>query len=294
MAAFARRVTDHPLFHRLVLSVILFNAALIGVETSRDLMSRHGTWLQQVNLAIQVVFVVEIALRLAAHGRRWPAFFRDGWNAFDAGVVAASFLPVAGPFATVGRLARVLRVARLTSTMPELRLIVATMLRSIPSMSHVILLLGLLIYIYAVIGFHLFGDHDPVHWGTLGAALLTLFQILTLEGWVEVQKVSMERFPFAWLYYGSFVIVAVLVVTNLFIAVVINNLEAAKAEEQGTAALTPAALRDDLRAVHDQLSRIEAALAAAHQIRSAIPSSDGGADLEIQNTRTKRHDSARR
>lgn len=280
MVAFAARVTGHPFFHRLVLGVILFNAALIGVETSRDVMSRHGTWLQALNLVIQIVFAVEIALRLVAHGRRWPAFFRDGWNVFDAVVVTASFLPAAGPFATIGRLARVLRVARVTSTVPELRLIVATMLRSIPSMSHVILLLGLLMYIYAVIGLHLFRDQDPVHWGTLGAALLTLFQILTLEGWVELQEASMERFPFAWLYYGSFVIVAVFVVINLFIAVVINNLEAAKAEEQGTAALTPAVLRDDLRAMHDQLSRIEVVLAASHHIHSALPSGGDGADGE--------------
>jgi voltage-gated sodium channel len=63
-------------------------------------------------------------------------------------------------------------------------------------------------------------------------SLLTLFQILTLEGWVEVQNAVLAAQPWSWIYFGSFVIVAVFVVTNLFIAVVINNLESAKAEHQ--------------------------------------------------------------
>jgi voltage-gated sodium channel len=83
-----------------------------------------------------------------------------------------------------------------------------------------------------VLGFYLFGEHDPAHWGTLGAALLTLFQMLTLEGWVEIQAAVLGEFPFAWVYFSSFVFVAVFVVVNLFIAVVLNNLESAKIELQ--------------------------------------------------------------
>ena len=71
-----------------------------------------------------------------------------------------------------------------------------------------------------------------MHWESLGAALLTLFQMLTLEGWVEIQAAVLERFPWAWIYFSSFVLVAVFVVVNLFIAVVINNLESVKHEQQ--------------------------------------------------------------
>ena len=93
------------------------------------------------------------------------AFLRDGWNVFDLVVVALSLVPGVGAFATVARIARVLRVARLVSLSPKLRLIVGTMMRSIPSLTHVSLLLGLLLYMYAVIGVNLFGAHDPEHWG---------------------------------------------------------------------------------------------------------------------------------
>ena len=162
-------------------------------------------------------------------------FLRDGWNMFDFLVVALSLMPGVGVFATVARIARVLRVARLVSVSPKLRLIVGTMMRSIPSLLHVSLLLGLLLYVYAVVGVNLFSTHDPSHWGSLRAALLTLFQILTLEGWVEVQDAVMAEAPWAWIYFSSFVVVAVFVVVNLFIAVVLNNLDEIREEDRQAA-----------------------------------------------------------
>ncbi|MCP6756412.1 ion transporter, partial [Klebsiella pneumoniae] len=71
---------------------------------------------------------------------------------------------------------------------------------------------------------------DPRHWGSLGIAMLTLFQILTLEGWVDIQNASLAVTPWAWVFYVSFVLIAVFVVVNLFIAVVLNNLERARHE----------------------------------------------------------------
>ena len=162
-------------------------------------------------MVVQTIFVVEILIRLAAHWPQVGRFFRDGWNVFDLAVVATSLLPQAGAFAMVARLARLLRVTRLVSAFLELRLIVSTMLRSIPSMGHILMMLGLLLYVYAVLGLYLFREHDPGRWATLGAALLTLFQMLTLEGWVEVQGAVIEKLPFAWLYFVSFVFVAVFV-----------------------------------------------------------------------------------
>jgi voltage-gated sodium channel len=228
----ARRIADHPRFQQFILFVIVVAAIVIGVETSARLTARHGALLMAAEVIIQTIFVVEIAIRLIAHGRRPLAFLRDGWNLFDFLVVVASLLPQAGPFAMVARLARLMRVTRLVSVFPELRLIVGTMIRSIPSMGHVIVLLTLLLYVYAVLGFHFFRETDPAHWGSLGVALLTLFQMLTLEGWVELQATVLGAHPWAWMYFSSFVFVAVFVVVNLFIAVVLNNLESVKQEQQ--------------------------------------------------------------
>jgi voltage-gated sodium channel len=228
----ARRIADNPRFQHFILGVIVVGAIVIGVETSATLAARYRAVIVAVETLIQTIFVAEIAIRLLAYWPRPATFFRNGWNVFDFAVVAASLMPQAGPFAMVARLGRLIRVTRLVSAFPELRLIIGTMIRSIPSMGHVIVLLSLLLYVYAVLGFHFFREADPAHWGSLGTALLTLFQMLTLEGWVEIQAAVLDAYPLAWLYFSSFVFVAVFVVVNLFIAVVINNLESVKHEQQ--------------------------------------------------------------
>lgn len=267
-----RRLVASAPFRNGVLALILANAALMGVETSAAARAAAGTAFDAADALIQTAFVIEIALRLAAH-RPVGAFFRDGWNVFDFVVVAVSLLPAAGSLAALARVARVLRVARLVSHSPELRLIVATMLRSIPSLGHVVVLLSILLYVYGVLGYHLFHANDPRHWGTLGAALLSLFQVLTLEGWADMQRTAMEAHPWAWLYFTSFVLVAVFVVVNLFVAVVLENMERARSElaAAGTDAAAPsapgvtepreAALRARLAALRSDLDALEATLA---------------------------------
>jgi voltage-gated sodium channel len=245
-----RGIADSPRFQHFILAVIVLGAIVIGVETSAALTARYGAVIRALEMLIQTIFVAEIAIRVLSYWPRPVAFFRSGWNVFDFAVVAASVLPQAGAFAMVARLARLIRVTRIVSAFPELRLIIGTMVRSIPSMGHVIVLLSLLLYVYAVLGFHFFREVDPGHWATLGAALLTLFQMLTLEGWVEIQAAVLPRHPWAWIYFTSFVFVAVFVVVNLFIAVVINNLESVKHEQQIDA--------DRQHPHHDVLQAIEA------------------------------------
>lgn len=223
-------------FQGIVMAVIVLNAVVIGLETDTAIMARHGALLTLVNRIIMAIFLVEIALRITAYWPRPARFFLDGWNNFDFIIVVVSLIPAIGPLATVVRLARVLRLARLVSVSPGLRLIVTTMLRSIPSMGHVVMLLALLVYVYGVTGVFLFRDADPESWGTLRLALLSVFQLLTLEGWNEFQSAVIERHPWAWVYFSSFIIIGVFVVVNLFIAVVLNNLESAKMEEAVEAA----------------------------------------------------------
>jgi voltage-gated sodium channel len=263
MLDLCRRTAASPRFQRAILAVIVANAGLIGLETSSALWDRYGRLFDALNLAVQVIFAVEMAVRLLAHAPRVHRFFLDGWNVFDFAVVALSLLPVAGPFATVARLARLLRALRIVSALPELRLIVATMLRSIPSLANVVVLLGLILYVYAVVGVHLFARADPPHWGSLPRAGLTLFEILTLEGWVDLMDASLGATRWAWIYYVSFVVLAVFVVINLFIAIVIDNLEAAKREHEPGTGSGREALAARLAAAREQLEAIEAELRAS-------------------------------
>lgn len=252
-AARCRRLVSAPAFERTVVGLIVVNAVVLGLETSVEAQRRWGGALARIDAALLAGFCLELLLRIAACWPRLGTFVRNGWNVFDTAVVLAALLPAVGPTAGIARLARVLRVARLVSTVPELRIVVGTMLRSIPALSHVLLLLGLLLYVYGVLGVQLFRGADPEHWGSLPAAVGTLFQILTLEGWVEVQ--SRSAHPLAPLFYGSFIVLAVFVVTNLFIAVVLNNLEQVRREDPGDGDGDVHADLEALRAGVDRLAR---------------------------------------
>ena len=266
MKAYAKRIVEGRGFEPFMIGLILFNAVLIGLETSHDVVENYGQWLHLGNDIILWIFVLEAALKITAVAPRLGLYFGNGWNLFDFSIVVLSFLPSTEEFALVARLVRILRVLRLVSAVPQLRLIVATLVRSIPSMGHVILLMSIIFYIYAVTGFHLFHEHDAEHWGTLGAALLTLFQMVTLEGWVDVMDTAMEALPWAWVYFVTFVLIGTFVMLNLFIAVVINNLDASKAAEL-----------DDLRdpvtheEVLDELRRTRDALAELQRRMEALP-----------------------
>ena len=273
MRGFCARVVSAGWFEPFMIGCIIANGIIIGLETSKDIDEAYGQLLHLGNDIFLVTFIIEAALRITAVAPRLKLYFGNGWNLFDFTVVVLSLVPSTGEFALVARLIRVLRVLRLVSAVPQLRLIVATLVRSIPSMGHVILLMGVIFYIYGVTGYHLFHAHDADNWGTLGAALLTLFQIVTLEGWVDVMETAMEALPWAWVYFVTFVLIGTFVMLNLFIAVVINNLEASKVEELNALSAPP---------THDELVReLERTRAALDALQRRLAAA-GGASLAIE------------
>lgn len=254
-AAPARRIAAAGWFRHGVTAVILLNAAVIGLGTSEALSARYGALLQGANHLFLGIFVMEALVKMAAHHPRIHRYFADGWNLFDFIIIVVSLVPATGTLATIGRLARLMRVLRLISTLPELRLIVSTLMRSIPSMFNVVMLLSIIFYMYGVAGYHLFHDVDPVHWRNLGISLLSLFRIVTLEDWTDIMYAALEVHWWAWIYFVSFVVVGTFVVVNLFIAVVLNNLDEAK-QERLQALQTPPT-REELAA---ELNRTQEAL----------------------------------
>ncbi len=259
LVALARRVVEAPGFEYFIIAVILGNAVVLGLGTSPTLERRYGDWFETGNNIALGIFIVEALLKMFALAPRSHRYFRDGWNIFDFLVIVASLIPVTGEYAMITRLARLLRVVRLISTVRDLRLIVAALVRSIPSVIHVMLLMSIVVYIYAIMGYHLFHEHDPENWRSLGISVLTLFNIITLEGWTLVMYKAMEAHPWAWLYFVSFIIAGTFVVINLFVAIIINNLEEAKADRLRELAVPPS--RDELlreiRATQAALQRLE-------------------------------------
>ena len=256
---FAQRITNARAFEAGIVAVIIVNAALLGFGTSPSIDEQYGNWINRAYEVALAIFVLEALLKMAGSSPRVAGYFRDGWNVFDFLVIVLALIPVTGQFATIARLVRLLRVLRLVSTIRDLRLIVTALVHSIPSVGHVMLLMSIIVYIYAIIGYHLFSAHDPENWRNLGISVLTLFNIITLEGWTVVMFKAMELNPLAWLYFVSFVVVGTFVVINLFIAIIINNLDEAKLDRlrELQSPVSREELLEELRATQDALQRLE-------------------------------------
>tara|TARA_B100001971_G_C18250672_1_gene577935 strand:+ start:1000 stop:1842 length:843 start_codon:yes stop_codon:yes gene_type:complete len=252
------RITTSPIFTTFIVVVILTNAVIIGMETYPYMENRYGTLLHLIDRIILGVFVVEIALKIIACGRRPQDFFRDGWNVFDFIIVAAAFVPGIQNQTTVLRLIRLLRVLRLLSALPNMQVMVVAVMHSIPAIGQMALLASLLFYVYAVIGQTWFGTHDPQYWGTVHIALLSLFRVLTLEDWTDLMYTTMERYPYSWIFFVSFVLFATFVIFNMLIGVILNSMDEARKtirEEQARAQIPD--LLDSVQAMRAALDNME-------------------------------------
>ena len=196
---------------------------------------------------------------------RVDRYFRDGWNVFD--FLAISFLIISiaaapegiAPYGILIISVRLLRLLRGLSTVQELRTVLSTLFRSIPSLGHIVVLMSVIIYVYALVGYWSFGEHDPARWGNLGVAASSLFQILTLDGWAAIMETATKAAPLAWIYFVSFVTISAFVVANIFIAIIIHNLDDERQERLRT--LEAPASREEilreLRSTQQALQRLE-------------------------------------
>ena len=268
----AARIVETKTFNRLIIATIVVAGVLAGIETNGALVERHHTLLRSLDVLILAIFGVEALLKMAAHGSRPWRYFGDACNVFDFTVLLLCLLPAAGPFAAVLRLARALRLLRLVSALPKLQLLVGALLKSFSAMGYVGVLLGLMFYIYAVAGVHLFGAVTPDKFGSLTVALFSLFQLITLEGWVEVFAAAngAGAVP-TTIYFTSFIVLGTMIMLNLFIGVIMNSMSEMHAEiderdrDRHLRETGQPTVEDDFAAIEQQLKTLQEQLATTRR-----------------------------
>ena len=254
-----QRIIESTRFVKFITTIILLNAVTLGLETDLGIMAAIGPALLTVDRIILYIFVVEIVAKLFVY--RW-GFFRSGWNIFDLTIVTIALVPAAGPLSVL-RALRILRVLRLLSVVPQMRSVVTALLHAIPGMASIIAVLFLVFYVSAVLATKLFGlspaaTPDIREWfGSVGASMYSLFQIMTLESWsMGIVRPVMEVFPLAWVFFVPFIVLTSFAVLNLFIAIIVNAMqgqhEAEKAEQE-------AEIR---RAAHEEAEALSGQIAA--------------------------------
>jgi len=240
MQARVREWVESPRIRNAILAVILFNAVVLGMETSKPIMAASGGLIETLDTICLAIFVVELVAKLFAYRLK---FFRDGWNIFDFIIIGISLAPSAGALSVL-RALRILRLLRVISVAPSLRRVVEGFVTALPGMGSVFVLMGMMFYIGAVMATKLFGDAFPEWFGTLGASGYTLFQIMTLESWsMGIVRPVMEEFPYAWAFFLPFILVTTFAVVNLLVGLIVNSMQDAHHEEEN--ALTDA-YRDEV------------------------------------------------
>lgn len=252
-------IAENPTFQRTITVLIVVNAVLLGLETSKTAMQEAGDIILALDQIILAVFVIELAIRIAAHGR---AFFRDPWSVFDFIVVGVALVPATEHFSVL-RALRVLRVLRLASAVPQMRRVVEALLSAVPGLGSVVAILCLIFYVAGVMATQLFGDSFPEWFGTIGKSVYSLFQIMTLESWsMGIVRPVMKVYPYAWGFFVPFILIATFTMLNLFIAVVVNAMQSkyheVEAEHAEAAHAERAGLLEEMRALRAEVQTLTA------------------------------------
>ncbi len=252
-----RTLIESRRFEMAITILIVVNAITLGMETSPAIMQRFGPVLHLFDKAILAVFVAELAARFLVYR---GSFFRDPWRVFDFVVVAIALMPVTGNLSVL-RALRILRVLRLVSVVPSLRRVVGGLVSALPGMGSIVLLLGLVFYVFAVMATTMFSATFPEKFGSLGASAYTLFEIMTMDSWsTGTVRPMLETNPYAWLFFLPFIIVTSFAVLNLFIGIIVSAMQEQHEEtasqyridEQQAVLAEIRALREEVRALKRQ------------------------------------------
>jgi voltage-gated sodium channel len=250
------KIVDDQRFQNAIFAVIIFNAAILGLETSDNVMATAGGLISVLDNICITIFVIEIAMKLYARG--WK-FFRNGWAVFDLFIVSIALIP-GGTSVSVLRGLRILRVLRLLSVAPRLRRVVEGFISALPGMGSVFLLMTIIFYIASVMATKLFSDTFPQWFGDLGTSAYSLFQIMTLESWsMGIVRPVMEVHPLAWAFFVPFIMITTFAVVNLLVGLIVNSMQDAHHEEDNE---KTDSYRDEVLA---RLEAIEAKLSEQNQ-----------------------------
>jgi voltage-gated sodium channel len=220
-----QEIRDARWFSNLTTIIIIAYASILGFKTLDEVENQYDLFLRIADYFVTIYFVFELAIKMVAE-KRFLNFFKSGWNLFDFIIVAVTLLPLeSSNLAAIARLMRVFRVLRLFTARPELKAIIDMLIRAIPSIIDIVILMFIIFYIYAIIGSFFFMDLPSGLWENFLVSMLTLFRVLTFEDWTDVMYEAMEVYPWAWVYFVSFVIIAAFVFFNLFVAVIIGEMQ---------------------------------------------------------------------
>jgi len=244
------RLVYSSAFELFIAAVIATNAVFLAVLTMPGITQETRDFAITVDTIAMVIYAVELGLRIASYGRKPWMFFTRGWNIFDFIIVGLA--PFAQGQTVVLRLLRLMRLLRIFRFLPEVRVLFASIVKSIPPLLSMSVLIGLLLFLYGMAGTYLFGAEVPASWGHIGLSLKSLFILLTLENFPIYLEEALLISPLAIPFFLSYVFFIVFTILNVLIGIVLNAMDEARADNRARKAESVAV--DEISRIVDEIS----------------------------------------
>jgi voltage-gated sodium channel len=226
----ARLMYGNP-FEVLVIAIIIANAASLAVLTFDDVAPGVVAVAVAIDRFAIIFYTIELVLRLISYGSKPWMFFRNPWNVFDFIIVVT--IPFLDGATVIFRLVRLLRILRIFRFLPEARILMLSMIKSVAPLANLAVLIGFLMFIYAMAGVYLFGVENPEQWGNIGLAMITLTVMLTLENFPDSFLAGLDITPIALIFFLSYMFFIVFTVLNVLIGIVLTAMDQAREEVNG-------------------------------------------------------------
>ncbi|XP_077182913.1 cation channel sperm-associated protein 3 isoform X3 [Paroedura picta] len=231
---YIKKILGHPLFKSLMISTIALNAIFLAIETDFKVRSESYYFLEIADLIILAIYTTEFLLNLYLD----PIdYWKDGYKRYDAVVLFFAYLlyvidrsnPHKYRFWNLVKGFQALRILKLVYYSTGMTVLMTALGQTAKNVIYVLVLLFLLMFIFAILGHELYGDPatgDMRNWGNLPSAFFTLFSLVTVDGWTDLQDeldekglTSSRAFTIVFILLGFFVFF------NMFIGVVIMDIQ---------------------------------------------------------------------
>jgi len=244
-------------FEFFVIAVIIANATALAILTYDNVAPEVAAVATAIDRIALIFYTVEVVLRIVSYGTKPWMFFRNPWNVFDFLIVV--LIPFLDGGTVIFRLVRLLRILRIFRFLPEARILMLSMIKSVAPLASLGVLIGFLMFIYAMAGVYLFGEAVPERWGDIGTAMVTLTVMLTLENFPDSFLGGLAVTPWALLYFLSYMFFIVFTVLNILIGIVITASSAEVDELSGELDAVERAGRaspDHIRRLREEIARL--------------------------------------
>ncbi|XP_053541364.1 voltage-dependent T-type calcium channel subunit alpha-1G isoform X1 [Ictalurus punctatus] len=232
-----RKIVDSKYFGRGIMIAILINTLSMGIEYHEQ-PDELTNALEISNIVFTSLFSLEMLLKLLVYGPF--GYIKNPYNIFDGIIVVISVWEIVGQQGgglSVLRTFRLMRVLKLVRFMPALQRQLVVLMKTMDNVATFCMLLMLFIFIFSILGMHLFGckfgserDGDTLpdrkNFDSLLWAIVTVFQILTQEDWNKVLYNGMaSTSPVAALYFIALMTFGNYVLFNLLVAILVEGFQ---------------------------------------------------------------------